>query len=157
MLQRVFFRLTLPATPTVFPSPCLLLSSFLIDFLLAFNRILRSYAMYGMYGRPAVSWGNSFHLAKEAIEKSVNEHQQKQNSRIVNHVPRLVDLAAERLGEPLGGEFELTGRYSTRHIGATHLEVAQSFLSRISSWIAKSLSDPDSKDVEPGSTKDIDE
>jgi hypothetical protein len=45
--------------------------------------------------------GECFRLAKEAIEKSLKDHQElvsRRNNPLVGHVPRLVDLAAERLG-----------------------------------------------------------
>jgi hypothetical protein len=48
-----------------------------------------------------IEWGDCFHLAKKAIKQSVEEHQRlvsKRNNLFVDHVPRLVDLAAERLG-----------------------------------------------------------
>ncbi|KAJ7322957.1 hypothetical protein DFH08DRAFT_941686 [Mycena albidolilacea] len=113
--------------------------------------------MYGMYGRPAVSWGNSFHLAKEAIEKSVNEHQQKQNSRIVNHVPRLVDLAAERLGnlsaENSNSLDDIPPVILGLHIWKWHKVSYPAFRRGLQSL----FSDPDLKDGEPGPSKDIDE
>ncbi|KAJ7322950.1 hypothetical protein DFH08DRAFT_354212 [Mycena albidolilacea] len=114
--------------------------------------------MYGAYGRLAVSWGNSFHLAKEAIEKSVNEHQQKQNSRIVNHVPRLVDLAAERLGnlsaENSNSLDDIPPVILGLHIWKWHKVSYPAFRCGLQSL----FSDPDLKDGEgPGPSKDIDE
>ncbi|KAF8217718.1 hypothetical protein K438DRAFT_2006765 [Mycena galopus ATCC 62051] len=50
-------------------------------------------------------WGDCFNAAKDAIEKFVHEHARlvsKRNSQFLDYVPRLVDLAAERLGNSFG-------------------------------------------------------
>ncbi|KAJ7669352.1 hypothetical protein DFH06DRAFT_1321374 [Mycena polygramma] len=59
---------------------------------------------------PVSQWGNCFQLAKEAIEKHVDEHQRfvsKRNNPLADHVPRLVDFTAQRLAN-----FSLEDSYS---------------------------------------------
>lgn len=50
---------------------------------------------------PVSQWSNCFALAKAAIEKHVEAHKQYlsdlESVPLTNHVPRLVDLAAQRL------------------------------------------------------------
>ncbi|KAJ6572087.1 hypothetical protein B0H19DRAFT_1372979 [Mycena capillaripes] len=51
---------------------------------------------------PVSEWGNCFQLAKESIEKHVDEHKRllsRRNNPLADHVPRLVDLAAQRLAD----------------------------------------------------------
>ncbi|KAJ7669362.1 hypothetical protein DFH06DRAFT_1180734 [Mycena polygramma] len=51
---------------------------------------------------PVSAWGKCFQLAKAAIEKHVDEHHRfvsSQNNPFADHVPSLVDLAAQRLAD----------------------------------------------------------
>jgi hypothetical protein len=57
--------------------------------------------MSGHNTRLTGDFSDCFHLAKEAIEKSLKGNQElvsRRSNLLMDHVPRLVDLAAERLG-----------------------------------------------------------
>ncbi|KAF7334310.1 hypothetical protein MSAN_02392700 [Mycena sanguinolenta] len=58
---------------------------------------------------PAGDWGDCSRVAKAAIEKNVDEHKlliAKREKQFLDHVPRLVDLAAERLGKLSTGSLD---------------------------------------------------